>query len=539
MKLSSFMNEVDEPILKRGLTYFKEGHVLGIKLVSPSWYEVLVIGGDNYLVSVQVSEDGTILKARCSCPYQGGPLCKHEVAAFYAIAESFFPKESQLEKVLQTLPKKLLVDELVKFASRDDQIYVELMIYEKEVTSLRQFEQQLESIVAIHTQFKDYLTGHAIEKLVCGLQGLLSEIKNSSSYRLMIEKILLLREECEGIMAYIDDLEGVFSEFLGELHSNLQNLIFLTMDEMKEDEVVFSLLMQRLEAKEMDIDFELLDLVSEYGVQPKKFEVIISYIKKNVNHMNPKTQETLYKKWYELLLTYQEERVDAFLTEYEHVFVLKRFYVERLVEKQQYDEAIPLILELEKKDKDYWKRYRYQVYEQMKAEDKMLALAQELFLDGDFSYYLKLKNLAKGTFNKMYPMLKEKISSRALYLKMIEYEHDVDAMLAYVKEDLSYIEQVASLLWDTHETEVITLYETLIKQELLKARDRVGYRRICSMLQKFRHYTTDEAYLNLINHLIKKYPRRRALIEELQRLTGEVRDEKRKPCIEQLSIEIA
>ena len=59
------------------------------------------------------------------------------------------------------------------------------------------------------------------------------------------------------------------------------------------------------------------------------------------------------------------------------------------------------------------------------------------------------------------------------------------------------------------------------------------------MLQKFRHFTTDEAYLNLIDHLIKKYPRRRALIEELQRLTGEVRDEKRKPCIEQLSIEIA
>lgn len=93
MKLSSFMNEVDDHILKRGLTYFKEGHVLGLKLVSPGWYEVLVIGGDNYLVSVQVSEDGTILKARCSCPYQGSPICKHEVAAFYAISQSFFLKK--------------------------------------------------------------------------------------------------------------------------------------------------------------------------------------------------------------------------------------------------------------------------------------------------------------------------------------------------------------------------------------------------------------------------------------------------------------
>ena len=30
-----------------------------------------------------------------------------------------------------------------------------------------------------------------------------------------------------------------------------------------------------------------------------------------------------------------------------------------------------VFLELEKKDSDYWKRYRYQVYEQMKAEDKI------------------------------------------------------------------------------------------------------------------------------------------------------------------------
>ena len=46
-------------------------------------------------------------------------------------------------------------------------------------------------------------------------------------------------------------------------------------------------------------------------------------------------------------------------------------------------------------------------------------------------------------------------------------------------------------------------------------------------------------YSCLGNPMDIKYPRRRALIEELQRLTGEVRDEKRKPCIEQLSIEIA
>ncbi len=37
MNLYNFMNEIDETILNRGLLYFKDGHVLGTKVLSNGW----------------------------------------------------------------------------------------------------------------------------------------------------------------------------------------------------------------------------------------------------------------------------------------------------------------------------------------------------------------------------------------------------------------------------------------------------------------------------------------------------------------------
>ena len=116
MNLYNFMNEIDETILNRGLRYFKDGHVLGTKVLSNGWVEVLVVGHDDYKVSIQLADDGTILKANCACPYRGGPIYKHEVAAFYSLSHSFTPKESPLASLLKSLPIETLVAELLKVA---------------------------------------------------------------------------------------------------------------------------------------------------------------------------------------------------------------------------------------------------------------------------------------------------------------------------------------------------------------------------------------------------------------------------------------
>ena len=73
----------------------------------------------------------------------------------------------------------------------------------------------------------------------------------------------------------------------------------------------------------------------------------------------------------------------------------------------------------------------------------------------------------------------------------------------------------------------------------MKVSHRGGYRRICASFRRYRPFTTDEAYETLIHQLIAMYPRRRALIEELQCLLHELEEESSNQHVEQLSIDIA
>lgn len=41
----------------------------------------------NYEVTVEIDDMGEIIYSECDCPYDFGPVCKHEVAVFFQLAE--------------------------------------------------------------------------------------------------------------------------------------------------------------------------------------------------------------------------------------------------------------------------------------------------------------------------------------------------------------------------------------------------------------------------------------------------------------------
>ncbi|MFR3816822.1 MAG: hypothetical protein ACLTXC_12100, partial [Turicibacter sp.] len=198
----------------------------------------------------------------------GGPICKHEVAAFYSLSHSFTPKESPLASLLKSLPMETLVAELLKVADENPMIYERLMAYQQPHDQLATFERQLEEMVAKHIQFGHEISGKAVQRFVDDLYELLGQIKEQASVQLKVEMMLLCREECEGVDNQIDDSDAIFSEFLGELHAQLQSLIFATIDYHQDIDEVYSLLMSRLQKNATWVDFELLDLLSEYGRDP-------------------------------------------------------------------------------------------------------------------------------------------------------------------------------------------------------------------------------------------------------------------------------
>lgn len=124
MKLTEFEREIDPVILDRGLDYFKKDKIIDVKEDDDQHYTFTVEGTKNYTVTVTFGEDrNTITQTFCDCPYDKGPFCKHQVAAFYHLSvkkglEGTGINESNLRLSLSRLYKNELIELLVDQAKK-------------------------------------------------------------------------------------------------------------------------------------------------------------------------------------------------------------------------------------------------------------------------------------------------------------------------------------------------------------------------------------------------------------------------------------
>src|SRR5699024_9171989 len=80
MNLDNFEEMIDPVILQRGIDYYLEGRVSKILAISENYYHLTIEGTLSYNVTVKLSTNGRIASSNCTCPYEGGPICKHQVA---------------------------------------------------------------------------------------------------------------------------------------------------------------------------------------------------------------------------------------------------------------------------------------------------------------------------------------------------------------------------------------------------------------------------------------------------------------------------
>ena len=84
--LDNFRNFVPPKIWSRGAAYFEDGAVVELEEISRGQWRATVEGTEDY--DVEISLDGDeVLSWMCDCPYDGGDICKHVVAAVLAVRE--------------------------------------------------------------------------------------------------------------------------------------------------------------------------------------------------------------------------------------------------------------------------------------------------------------------------------------------------------------------------------------------------------------------------------------------------------------------
>lgn len=84
--LNQFEQYINETILARGLSYFRNGYVSEPEEIAHGVYEAIVEGSENYTVQLSL-ENGVVTDYVCNCPYDYGPVCKHIAAVLFYLQQ--------------------------------------------------------------------------------------------------------------------------------------------------------------------------------------------------------------------------------------------------------------------------------------------------------------------------------------------------------------------------------------------------------------------------------------------------------------------
>ncbi|MEM9846327.1 MAG: SWIM zinc finger family protein [Bacteroidota bacterium] len=86
MTIHNFESYVEPKILERGSSYYYGGAVEVLEQLEAGEFSASVEGQqDDYEVFVKLDSAQNIVESHCTCPYDWGVTCKHEVAVYYTI----------------------------------------------------------------------------------------------------------------------------------------------------------------------------------------------------------------------------------------------------------------------------------------------------------------------------------------------------------------------------------------------------------------------------------------------------------------------
>lgn len=181
MNLYQLSRTVDSVILDRGKDYLLKGHVRSLEQTGPMSYCAMVEGSDMYRVDVELEDDGTVASAECDCPYDFGPVCKHQAAVLLMFRdrirdhlqdgglrdESGGPDvetgedRSGLRKRLEAESKERLIHILLSISSDSDLIEQRIRLFLSEANGERELEQCRELIrshIRAHADHHGFVT---------------------------------------------------------------------------------------------------------------------------------------------------------------------------------------------------------------------------------------------------------------------------------------------------------------------------------------------------------------------------------------------
>lgn len=568
--LNNFTTAINSTILNRGKEYFQHGYVSDLEELDNNLWSVIVEGSDVYSVRIKLVHI-KITEMSCDCPYDLGPVCKHEVAALFAIQgrlenEIMSNQKSgkskkkvkrktvsdQINEILAKAPHDELKEIVRKYALEDIEFRNALLIrfIPKENAGSskhlyrRIIKESLRSDMDRH-DFIDYWSG---SRAVRGINELLEQADEMLESGQLEQAVLIYQtaiEETVPALQYADDSNGDFGDVIRWSFERLEEAAHkVKKDPFRKDLMDYCFSQSLSENYEgwSDWQWDFIRIASRLA---NKDEIEIVFRKIDELLKKELVQNKAYDK-YDLeqaarikLDIIKQHKGDAeamkFVYENLEYTPMRRSAIEVAMDAKDYVLAKNLANDGIKLDTkrgwpglvNEWMERLYEISKKEKDIDNIRKYAECLFFEGrDFEYYDSIKKTysAKEWKTRVDSLIKRlkgaRIGYYSTYAEIYIKEKRWGDLLSLVKNNISpqVIESYRKYLEKYFPNELILLYEQVVRKMLEQTTGRKTYQVACRMLKQIKKLGAENKVRSIIKELKEAHKNRRALLEELNNL---------------------
>lgn len=548
MKLSDIEEHIEPIIFKRGIGYLNYDNIQSVKKETDQLYRFIFKGSAYYEVVVTLKEDlDTIEQTECSCPYDKGPFCKHQVAAFLYIRIKMNDKKENeemqgLTDVLAQLDRDRLMSLLLilfrRYPSERDKFMGTVKKSGKKEDPLPPMYTIVDIIEAAkdHTGFISY---YETMDLTDELQDLLEKIEEANPTYEKLKTLLFFYTEATQLIDCCDDSGGSIGILLNSILDALNNTLDTYVFSDKEEQLtllvdVRETVKQPVFRAWSDYAIQLLSqFVNILSVEDVRL-TFLDIVDEKIESLDDLEKEyvlpqLLLIKAAVIKLYESDEAYVEFLNKHKEFHQITESLMHFLLEKNQYQNVLKLLAEMKERgqqtDMTTTLQYAYEAYRGVGDEEKTAEVAIELLLRGEQDYYQQTRDVVSNP-KVFYQKVKDALRARQpdlilteVYKNILIMEEDWSGLLELVGIKPSVIVSAAPLLKPHYPKETDTLYTRYLLDYADTLSTRKQYKQLAVKIRQYGQIVGVVKQNELVETIKEAYPRKSALIEELGKVS--------------------
>lgn len=565
LPLNHFEEYIDEPLLKRGLSYFKKGFVHEPEEIRPGDYEAVVEGSEDYTVKLSI-RNGVITEHSCDCPYDMGAVCKHVVAVIFyleqdrlglsqnptkgstkkAKASSSKPsKRKTIAQQVDDLLGKVTHDELILFVREQaskDSLFRDLLLASfaqyNPNESKALYTKQVNTLIKVARGKYGFLDASGAKYVSNELSSMLSLAEHyihKGNHKSAFFICTAIMDELISALGYADDMDGHLTDTIYDAYDTLTAIAQADPPE-EVRKLIFKYCLTSFSKRSFsgwDWHLNFLHLAAYMLSTDSEMEELfkrIAAIPKSSEYEVKKAQEIQYdvllkRKGESVAQKYLEQNIDN--------PSFRARAIQDALDQKDYEKATALANEGIEQDSGYpglvasWYDWLLKIAESQNDTERIILYARYLLLKSHNpkrDYYQILKEIVptEEWTNLVEAIVQEAMERKPYYrtdlvASIFIREEWWSRLLDLVKKEytLDQLAKYEKFLAQHFPSELADLYAERIIRYVENHVGRSHYRTACKYIRKMIKLGAREKADEVISQLRQTHYRKKALMEEL------------------------